>query len=264
MLTSLPQPPKTTALYSLLIRLSAADKGRIPVTLGRAIHAQVMQWLNAGNCELAIAVHNAQVSPLSLSDLMPAQPQTCHSRQFSIRVSLLDGCLLEPLLLGLEQHGTTPISLGKFPFVICGIETLPGLHPSVQVSDYQWLYQVSETQHNIKLKFCSPTSFKQQQHIQPFPLPELVFGSLLRRWNTFAPESLQFPVVEWQGLIAAYDLKTRALKMKGGAEIGAQGWVNYRFPDPEQARIATVLAHFATFAGVGRKTAMGMGQTQLH
>ncbi len=85
----------------------------------------------------------------------------------------------------------------------------------------------------------------------------------MRRWNTFAPPELQFPEVEWNGLVSAYDLKTHALKMEGGAEIGAQGWVKYRFLDSQQARIATILAHFATFAGVGRKTAMGMGQVRL-
>lgn len=51
--------------------------------------------------------------------------------------------------------------------------------------------------------------------------------------------------------------------MEGGAEIGTQGWVKYRFNEPEQAQIATSLAHFAVFAGIGRKTAMGMGQACL-
>ncbi len=41
------------------------------------------------------------------------------------------------------------------------------------------------------------------------------------------------------------------------------GWVRYRFPDPEQARIATILSHFAFFSGVGRKTALGMGQAMV-
>jgi CRISPR-associated endoribonuclease Cas6 len=64
-------------------------------------------------------------------------------------------------------------------------------------------------------------------------------------------------------LVTAYELKTYALKMEGGTEVGTQGWVRYRFRDIETARIATILANFAFFAGVGRKTAMGMGQTQI-
>jgi CRISPR-associated endoribonuclease Cas6 len=64
-------------------------------------------------------------------------------------------------------------------------------------------------------------------------------------------------------LVAAYELKTHALKMEGGSEIGAQGWIRYHFPISEQAKLATILAHFAFFSGVGRKTSMGMGQTKL-
>ena len=58
-------------------------------------------------------------------------------------------------------------------------------------------------------------------------------------------------VEDWNGIVAAYALKTHALRMEGGPEIGAQGWVTYQFADPEQAKIATTLAHFAFFAGVG-------------
>jgi len=86
---------------------------------------------------------------------------------------------------------------------------------------------------------------------------------LLRRWNVFAPTALQFPAVEWTGVTAAYDLKTRALKMKGGAEIGTTGWARYQFADAQQAKIAAVLSRFAAFSGVGRKVGMGMGQVRL-
>jgi CRISPR-associated endoribonuclease Cas6 len=132
----------------------------------------------------------------------------------------------------------------------------------VEASSYEILAD-SPAQRSIELEFLSPTSFKQLQSCQPFPLPELVFGSLLRRWNIFAPTALQFPAVEWTGVTAAYDLKTRALKMKGGAEIGTTGWARYQFADAEQAKIAAVLSRFAAFSGVGRKVGMGMGQVRL-
>ncbi|AFZ22190.1 CRISPR system precrRNA processing endoribonuclease RAMP protein Cas6 [Allocoleopsis franciscana] len=66
-----------------------------------------------------------------------------------------------------------------------------------------------------------------------------------------------------QGVVSAYNLKTRTLTLNGTAEIGTTGWARYRFNDPEQAKVATILAHFAEFAGVGRKTAMGMGYVAL-
>jgi CRISPR-associated endoribonuclease Cas6 len=51
--------------------------------------------------------------------------------------------------------------------------------------------------------------------------------------------------------------------MENNVEIGAKGWIKYRFPDPQEAKIANILAHFAFFSAIGRKTALGMGQTRI-
>lgn len=259
------QPHKPQTLYSLVVELAAADRGYIPPTLSRALHSLVMNWLNQGNPQIADSIHASQESPLSLSGLLGnRRPKgTQAGDEFYFRVCLLDGSLIEPLLSGIDQWGTQPLVLGQFMFVIRSIYTLPGTHRLVGSADYKLLANTPQTTTDLELNFLSPTSFKQKQNIQPFPLPESVFGSLQRRWNTFAPEELKFPTVEWQGLVSAYELKTYALKMEGGSEIGAQGWVRYRFPNAEQAKLATILAHFAFFSGVGRKTSMGMGQTQL-
>ncbi len=254
--------PKIMTLQSLVIQLGAASESTIPSTLGRAIHAQVMQWLSLGDPQIATAVHDSQESPLSLSELIGyrCKKGIQLGDDFIVRISLLESNLIQPLLKGIEFSHNKSIYLGKCPFVIRSIYSLPGTHPLVDCSNYTTLANTSVSS-DITLQFLTPTSFKQNQNIQPFPLPDLVFNSLLRRWNRFAPAELQFPQVQWQALISAFELKTHALKMEAGAEIGAKGWIKYRFPDPEQARIASVLANFAVFSGVGRKTAMGMGQT---
>ncbi|MBE9225406.1 CRISPR system precrRNA processing endoribonuclease RAMP protein Cas6 [Phormidium sp. LEGE 05292] len=262
------QPHKSQTLYSLVVELAAAERGNIPATLSRAIHGLVMNWLKLGDPQLSEAIHASHESPLSLSGLLGnRRPKgTQAGDNFCFRVGLLNGSLMEPLLMGVEKWGTQPLVLGRFPFALRSIYTLPGTHRFAGSADYTLLAntpQTTQTTAEIELNFVSPTSFKQSRGIQPFPLPELVFGSLLRRWNAFALEELNFPSVEWEGLVSAYELKTYALKMEGGSEIGAQGWVRYYFPDAEQAKLATVLAHFAFFSGVGRKTSMGMGQTQL-
>lgn len=259
------QPHKSQTLYSLVVELAAADRGNIPPTLSRALHGLVMNWLKLGNPQLSEAIHASQESPLSLSGLLGnRRPRgTQAGDNFYFRVCLLDGSLMEPLLVGIDKWGTQSLVLGQFPFTLRSIYTLPGTHRLAGSTDYKLLTCTPQTTADIELNFLSPTSFKQSRGIQPFPLPELVFGSLLRRWNAFAPEELQFTAIEWEGLVTAYELKTYALKMEGGSEIGAQGWVRYRFLDAEQAKLATVLAHFAFFSGVGRKTSMGMGQTQL-
>lgn len=259
------QSHKSKTIYSLVVELAAADTGKIPATLSRAIHGLVMNWLQLGNPQIAEEVHAMQESPLSLSGLLGnRRPKGAQAGDnFYFRVCLLDEGLLEPLFAGIEKWGTQPLILGQFMFVIRSVYTLPGTHHLARFADYKLLANTPLITADIELNFISPTSFKQRQNIQVFPLPELVFGNLLRRWNVFAPEELNFPVVAWEGLVSAYELKTHALKLEGGSEIGSQGWVRYRFPISEQAKLATVLAHFAFFSGVGRKTSMGMGQTQF-
>lgn len=262
--------PKSSGLHAIAIELAAAERTFLPVGLGRALHSQVMNWLSLGDSHLANTIHTRQTMPFSLSELKgfrrkPSdhKTKTQPGDKFYFRIGVLDGDLLPPLLNGLTIWGTKPISLANCPFVIRQIYSMPGSHPQVGSSDYHLLAKTPQSTDDIRLRFLTPTSFKQQQSVQPFPLSELVFGSLGRRWDAFAPAELRFGAITWQGLVSAFELKTQVLKMEGGPEIGSVGWVRYRFPNLEQARVATILAHFAIFAGVGRKTAMGMGQTRF-
>lgn len=236
-------------LHVLEIPLFASET--LPPTLGRAIHAQCFHWLANADPALAERLHETDSFPITLA-IKPGQSKT----QLYLRIGLLQREVLAPLLWGMSQDIGGEVTLTGIP---CHLGKWIEIRSS---SSFEALSQVP-AQNVIELEFLSPTSFKQTQIIQPFPLPELVFSSLLRRWNAFAPAEFQLPLIEWRGLTSAYELKTWAMKMKGGAEIGAKGWVRYEFSDSEQAKIATSLAHFAGFAGVGRKTAMGMGQTRL-
>jgi CRISPR-associated endoribonuclease Cas6 len=256
---------KSTTLHSIVIELAAADVGDIPPTLSRALHALVLHWLAVGNPSVAETVHASQNSPLTISGLLGNRRHdgVRVGDYFYFRIGLLDGSLIEPLIQGFEKSETQSIVLADFPFVLRNMYALAGTHQLAGAADYALLSNPPQVFNDIELNFLSPTSFKQNRDIQTFPLPELVFNSLQRRWNIFAPEQYHLPTCEWNAVVSAYELKTYALKMEGGTEVGAQGWVRYRFSDVETARIATILANFAFFAGVGRKTAMGMGQTQI-
>ena len=89
----------------------------------------------------------------------------------------------------------------------------------LQASSFEKLMQVP-AQSTIDLQFLSPTSFKQAKNIQPFPLPDLVFNGLLRRWNIFAPEKTTFASsgVERFG----FRLRTENLRHENGR--GCRNW----------------------------------------
>jgi CRISPR-associated endoribonuclease Cas6 len=231
------------------IRVSLFPRESLPPAVNRAIHALCLGWFAKADANLAATLHQAEVSPFTVST------KRSDRQRIELQITLLGRELLTALLWGLGADLDREIAIVGIP---CRVGS------QIQIANSNRFARLAQVlpQDPLELEFVSPTSFKQQQIIQPFPLPDLVFGSLLRRWNALAPPDLHFPNVQWQGLVSAYDLKTHAMKMKSD-EIGSVGWVRYRFPLPEQARIATILARFACFAGVGRKTAMGMGQTCL-
>ncbi|WP_084555177.1 CRISPR system precrRNA processing endoribonuclease RAMP protein Cas6 [[Phormidium ambiguum] IAM M-71] len=234
-----------------IVEISLLTSEPLPPSLGRAIHALCFHWLATADAALAEQLHNSDLFPFTLV-VKPGKT----ANQLTLRISILQRELLAPLLWGMSQDMGSEITLTNIP---CRLGNWVNIQHS---TSFAALAQVP-SQNTIELQFLSPTSFKQEQVIQPFPLPELVFSSLWRKWNALASKELQLPEIEWQGFTAAYELQTVALKMKGVAEIGAKGWVRYQFPNSTQAQIATTLAHFATFAGVGRKTAMGMGQAKI-
>ena len=252
------------SLHTVVINLSSKNSNRKQSGLNRAIHAQVLAWLQKGNSEISALIHNSQRSPISISELIKktdspiTKSGNCREvNRLFFKVNLLQGYLLPILLRGIETE--TEISLADYKFTLIAVDSLPSVNSQARLTSYKELVEHSEPCDVIKLKLLSPTSFKQNNRIQPFPLPELVFNNLLRRWNTFAPVEYHLPKVEWRGITAAYDLKTEVIKTEV-TEIGSVGWVKYEFKNEEQARTATILANFANYSGVGRKTAKGMGK----
>jgi CRISPR-associated endoribonuclease Cas6 len=230
--------------------LSIASDSPLPGSIARALHAVVFQWFERGDPHLSRDLHQSEIVPFTLA----YRPYS--DRQGQLTITLLQKSPLAPLLWGMARDLGQAIALAS---VNCRIGHSLTWESS---EDYGNLRQNTPLS-TVNLRFLSPTSFKQDRSIQPFPLPELVFTSLWRKWNRFAPESLVLPPADWPGFVTAFDLKTAAIPFQNHAEIGCIGRAAYRFPDAEIAGNATILAYFATYAGVGRKTAFGMGKTRL-
>jgi CRISPR-associated endoribonuclease Cas6 len=129
----------------------------------------------------------------------------------------------------------------------------------------------------VGLEFLSPTAFSFGQRpwgkqIQVLPEPRLVFGSLARAWQAFAPPGLGLEVrrvrayVEENVVIQRLEgLETRMLHFGRYPQVGFVGRVTYRVMDKTSEaaawrRTMHALAEFSFYAGVGYKTTMGMGQ----
>ena len=92
-------------------------------------------------------------------------------------------------------------------------------------------------------------------------MPDFVFQSLLKRWNQYSnipfPESIIQPIYP-----SFFDIRTEIVMDSRSKFIGCVGAVTFQIlgeVDPLTIKQINTLANFALYAGVGRKTPMGMG-----
>ncbi|WP_448570956.1 CRISPR-associated endoribonuclease Cas6 [Trichothermofontia sp.] len=196
------------------------------------------------------------------------------------RISLLDDGLfsrLTPLWLNLNSQ--QPWHLGPANLHITSILGTPqSRQPWANFCPYAQLYeQASETDGPFTLQFYTPTAFRQGKYDAAMPTPDRVFRSLLRRWNHYS--GLEFsPEIVTAIQTSYFDIHTevvtdpRAPFQHTGATInpanqfiGCVGKVTYQVLDHIQTQTLkqiNTLADFALYAGVGRKTPMGMGMVR--
>ena len=124
------------------------------------------------------------------------------------------------------------------------------------------------TRTQFTFRFKSPTSFRSQGQQLLFPTPELLFGSLMQKWNAFAKRKITREIAKdfRKILVTRYDLETQEVSFSDYKIIGFTGEVRYRIPprtDPVVKRVVNALAQLALFAGVGYKTPMGLGWVEV-
>lgn len=240
---------------------------RLPF-LGRALHALVLGLVATSDPALAGAIHSAEAPPpFSVSGPFLAGGERLATRLlpdsiYSIRISALSGPLAAALARALEA-GRQPeeLALDEAVVRLHKVEASPSITYEALRDRY---FPAGPVRRSIELTFLTPTSFHSAGKDVPLPLPELVFGSLLERWNAYAPFTLSPSLKDFAREcvgIAYYDLKAWVVSVAGGRHAGFVGRCGYRVLryDPYWARALCLLADFARFAGVGLKTGMGMG-----
>ncbi|WP_246564116.1 CRISPR-associated endoribonuclease Cas6 [Leptothoe spongobia] len=196
------------------------------------------------------------------------------------RISLLDEALFGRLSqLWLNLNPDQPWHLGPANLHITSILGTPqSTQPWANFCNYQQLYeQASERDRKLSLQFYTPTAFRQGGHDSSMPTAHRVFQSLLRRWNRYS--ELEFPATIIDCLQdSQFNVRTeiasdpRQQFQQTGARVnpcnqftGCVGTVTYRIlgkVDETTIKQLNTLADFSFYAGVGRKTTMGMGVTR--
>jgi len=251
-------------LTSLVLFVRAEQAARLPANLGRAAQALLLRLIQAQDAALSARLHDED----------GPRPYTASNLVLGRRIN---GSLTEEVsacLVRLAEHPPRVLDMDGCSLRVVAATLDAAVHPWAGQSDYQTL----ATQHllagahapaaRIALEFASPTAFRSSGRYVPLPLPELVFGSLLERWQAFAPLALSPEVRRFAAeavVVSRYLLRTRSLPAKeGGLHIGFIGQVSFSALNRDRywLSVLNLLASYAFFSGVGYGTAAGLGQVR--
>ena len=238
---------------------SAERDLELPVSHGVWVHRVFFRILEEKAPELGRQVHeDKEVSPFSLNFLRGVEHRrrraflpAGHEAIFSLR-------LLSPELEKLFS------SLEEFEIELDGM-SLRFKEAGFFQRSFEELVRSAQ---QVLFRFLSPTTFRRFGHNYPVPAPECVFSGLLRKWNRFAPKSLRFPEgvtenFQRELLISRYKLKTCMVEFGRYRLVAFKGETEFRTAQKELAGVLGSLSGLAFFAGVGYKTSMGLGETEV-
>ena len=142
--------------------------------------------------------------------------------------------------------------------------------PKAKIRFEDIIWQARQTDSSrAELQFLSPTSFKQNGRYVIFPQEKLILQSLVNRWNSFCAE---YPLCDLDALrmlesgiyIRDYALKTVRYHLKNVYIPAFVGRITLdsRLPVP-LAELWRAILLWADYSGIGIKTALGMGGTNV-
>lgn len=273
-------------LYAVLLKLRAAHAAELPPTTGHQAHGLFLRLIQSADPQLSKRLHDRdERKPFTVSGVRSTAARGQESAaerdaELHLRVTLLGdelvGPFLEPVLrqLGYEVD-LGAWRLGDLSVSIKGVIGRRDEYPVTGRTDFGTLLKEASTDRQVELSFVSPTAFslgrgsEGRRRMELMPLPGLVFGSLLSKWNEFAPDGLYLDP-EWRSVVedacvaAEFSLRTERFRFPRHVQAGCVGSCRYEVmsDDRDTLRLVNTLADFAFYAGVGYKTTMGMGQAR--
>lgn len=259
---------------ALVLTIRPHEQATIAGFLGRASHAAFLTALAARNAALAEQLHNLQaVKPFAASDLLDLPPASDRRTVQPDRTYRVRWCALSPEvdehLQALAAAWPATITLDNVPFAVEDATIDGARDPWARSATWPALLALDQIGREapparFTLQFVAPTTFRSSGRNVPLPLPELVFGSLLDRWNAVAPLPLPADIRRFAAdclVLGRYRLESMGVAAFGGREMAFVGRCTYVATNRDRYYLhcCAALLRWAFFSGVGAKASMGFG-----
>lgn len=239
--------------------LRLPDGVRASSSMGSVLHGALMELLPE---DYADALHTQNLRPYSQSIRWD------RARERVIwRVGILDRAAAE--IIGAVLQSLEHIHLGQKGYTV-DVQNIQ----CVEERSYQDIadeyFRAETAPRGAEIHFLTPTSFKQSGAYIILPESALILQSLLARWNRFCPdirieEDDLAQTLATHTRLTRYALRSASFSVEGYNIRGFRGQIALQFTGSDMVRriLGTLLA-FAPYAGIGIKTALGMGAVQTN
>lgn len=238
------------------MKIVLENQNQYDYNIGSIMHGALMQKIN--DKRYAEIIHENNLKPFS-------QHIYCDKAANKLiwRISSLDNEAFENIILPLIKEDFSSIYLENKKYSLNVVEKK---YESIKYKDFvEKHFTTTDLKRFYKMIFITPTSFKSNGEYQIFPSIELIFKSLLSKWNGFSKEisledeSLLEHLCEYTK-ISNYSLKSTKFHLERTKINSFIGNVVFRMNGPEQlTKITRMLLEFSKYSGIGIKNALGMG-----
>lgn len=275
--------------YAIVIH--AFPRTDLPVAhaQGKILHGLFYEILQKASAAKGDEVHSvAGLKPFSTALLLnERQRRAEHIRtgeELKIRFTFLDDSLYPILARYFLSAPDLSFELVRTELTVVRILSTPqsGEEWAGCATFEEICEHASEEEKQFSFQFTTPTFFKRgggpayPDLIVPLPLPDLLFGSLLRNWNQFSPTSfveatLLREVCAHHLEVTHHRITSQLARMVFQQEdgryrtttfpgfVGACSFRLVDLHDPSIVKTLNALADFAFFCGIGARTTMGCG-----
>lgn len=261
-------------ISSIVLMLKSHNSGSLPESPGRFLHATVFSLISSVDEEAGNYWHDmSSIKPFTVT-LDYNQPRRNHVIQegdiLFLRINVWHRdlwCILA------EISESMHVQIGPLQATIVDIhyETPFGL-PLREENILDLVQQRLEAKpaRKIEFEFLTPTMFNGTHGDITFPTAELVFASIVDKWNAGDIEDiLDKPrVKELCERVILSDWSGRTKRVYFGRDRGYTGFVgNFAFNlsklSAEENQLITILALFGQHSGIGRLSSQGLGQVNV-
>ncbi len=265
-------------LTSLVFTLTTDESLSFPPHLGRASHAAFLRLIAQSDPDLAEQLHAPdQRRPFTCSNLWGLRRQgrgltMAPKASASLRYTGLTAEVSHHLHQWAE-HPPSHIEVERARLTVQSATLDPDAHPWAGETTYEalgacHLLPGDAPSSRFELEFAAPTAFRSGGRTLPIPLPDLVYGGLVDKWNDFAPVSVSEEARRFADeclAISRYRISTRAVGGKGeSVQIGFVGRCRYVALNKDRYWLGVIqlLTDYAFYAGIGYRTTAGLGQVR--